>query len=377
MSKRGMGEGSIYKRKDGRWAATIDLGWLDGRRKRKTFYGNTRRKVQEQLTIALRDVQQGFPIASERQSLRQFLEYWLTESVKPTVRPRTFQSYDDIVRLHIMPSLGRTPLVKLTPQAVQSLINEKLDSGLSPRRVQYIHAVLRRALGQAEAWSLIPRNVAKLVKPPRVERFEIQPFTPEEARAFLSAIQGDRLEALYTVALAVGLRKGEALGLKWDDVDLEAGTIMIRFSLQRIEGELKLVEPKSAKSRRTIAMPAISVNALRAHRARQLEERLVAGSVWQESGFTFTTPVGTPLDGPNVSRHFHRTLKKAGMSRQRFHDLRHTAASLMLVQGIHPRVVMETLGHSQISLTMNTYSHVIPVLKQEAARKMDAVLAGT
>lgn len=377
MSKRGMGEGSIYKRKDGRWAATIDLGWLDGRRKRKTFYGNTRRKVQEQLTIALRDVQQGFPIASERQSLRQFLEYWLTESVKPTVRPRTFQSYDEIVRLHIMPSLGRTPLVKLTPQAVQSLINEKLDSGLSPRRVQYIHAVLRRALGQAEAWSLIPRNVAKLVKPPRVERFEIQPFTPEEARAFLSAIQGDRLEALYTVALAVGLRKGEALGLKWDDVDLEAGTIMIRFSLQRIEGELKLVEPKSAKSRRTIAMPAISVNALRAHRARQLEERLVAGSVWQESGFTFTTPVGTPLDGPNVSRHFHRTLKKAGMSRQRFHDLRHTAASLMLVQGIHPRVVMETLGHSQISLTMNTYSHVIPVLKQEAARKMDAVLAGT
>ena len=181
----------------------------------------------------------------------------------------------------------------------------------------------------------------------------------------------------YAVALAVGLRKAEALGLHWGDVDLEAGTVRVRFSLQRIDGQLRLVEPKSARSRRTITLTAISVDALKAHKTRQIEERLVAGSIWQETGFVFTTSIGTPMEGPNVSRQFHRTLKKACMPKQRFHELRHTAASLMLAQGIHPRVVMETLGHSQISLTMNTYSHVIPALQEDAAQKMDALLVGT
>jgi integrase len=377
MSRRGNNEGSIYRRADGRWAATVQLGWEEGKRRRKTFYGKTRRDVQEQLTIALRDLQRGLPISTERQTLGQFLAYWLVESVRPTVRPRTFQSYEELVRLHIKPSLGHIALVKLAPREVQSFIKRKLASGLSARRVQYMHAVLRRALGQAEAWGLVPRNVAKLVKPPRVHGTDIQPFTPQEARSFLASIRGDRLEALYTVALAVGLRKGEALGLRWDDVDLETGTLSIRFSLQRIDGKLQLVEPKSAKSRRTIALPALSVSALRLHRARQLEERLAAGSAWQDTGFVFTTPIGTPLDGPNVSRYYHRTLKRIGMPEQRFHDLRHTAASLMLAQGIHPRVVMETLGHSQISLTMNLYSHVIPALQQDAAQRMDALLAGS
>ena len=376
MSRRGNNEGSIYKRTDGRWAAAINLGWQAGRRKRKTFYGETRRVVQEQLSAALRAQQQGLPMVSERQTVELFLDRWLSDSVEPRLKPRTYQSYAEIVRLHLSPSLGRIRLAKLTPQQVQRLINEKLSDGLSPRRVQYIHAVLRCALGQAEKWGLVPRNVAKLADAPHVPRFEIRPLTSEQAQEFLAAVKGDRLEAVYAVALAVGLRKGEALGLRWDDIDLETGTIAVRHSLQRIDKKLQLVEPKSARSRRTLALPSVLQTALRAHRARQLEERLRAGSTWQETGFVFTTPIGMPLDGANVSRAFHRALEAAGLPRQRFHDLRHAAASLMLAQGVPARVVMEALGHSQISLTMNLYSHVVPALLQDAADKMDAALGG-
>lgn len=182
--------------------------------------------------------------------------------------------------------------------------------------------------------------------------------------------------ALYSVAVALGLRRGEALALKWEDVDLEAGTLRVKHSLQRIEGRLQLVEPKSLKSRRTIAMPQATVLALRDHRKRQLEERMPEGSAWQETGFIFTTTIGTPIEPDHLKRWFKPLLKKAGLPDIRFHDLRHTAASLLLAQGVGPRVIMETLGHSQISLTMNTYSHVMPSLQREAADKMDAILSG-
>jgi integrase len=200
-------------------------------------------------------------------------------------------------------------------------------------------------------------------------------MSPEQARAFLDLVRGDRLEALYTVALAIGLRQGEALGLQWNDIDLDTGTLSVRHALQRIGGKLQLVEPKTRLSRRTIAMPPIVVTSLRAHRARQLQERLWAGSRWQEGNYVFASRIGTPLDGTNVTHGLQATLIAAGLPRQRFHDLRHACASLMLAQGVHPRVVMETLGHSQISLTMNTYSHVIPSLQREAADRMEEVLA--
>ena len=207
MAKRGANEGSIYKRADSRWAAALTLGWQDGKRRRKTFYGNTRREVQEQLTVALRSHQQGLPVTSDRLTVGSFLQSWLVESAKPTVRPRTYQSYTELVRVHLVPGLGRIPLAKLTPQDVQKLLNRKLADGLSPRRVQYIHAVLRRALGQAERWALVARNAAKLVNAPRVEQAEIQPFTPDEAREFIRAIEGERLQALFTLAIATGLRQ--------------------------------------------------------------------------------------------------------------------------------------------------------------------------
>lgn len=185
----------------------------------------------------------------------------------------------------------------------------------------------------------------------------------------------DRLAALYTVALAVGLRQGEALALRWEDVDLDMGTLLIRRTVQRIDGKLVYGEPKSRTSRRTIALPHAAITALQRHRRRQIEEHLRAGSLWQDHGLVFTTHFGTPLDARNVIRWFKALLKKADLPDFRFHDLRHTCATLLLVQGEQPRTIMDILGHSQISLTMNTYAHVMPEVRREAASKMDAILA--
>jgi len=374
--KRGQNEGSIFKRSDGRWAASIDLGWRNGKRHRKCFYAVTRAEVQQQLTAALRANQLGLLVAPERQTVRQFFDRWLVESAKPTLRPLTFQRYGQLLRIHILPALGRIPLAKLGPHHVQQFMNDKLKAGLSPRTVEFCHAVIRSALKQAERWGLVPRNVATLVDAPRVRRSEVEPLTPDDARQFLEVVANDRSGALYTVALACGLRRGEALGLRWEDVDLESGALTVRHALQRINGKLQLVEPKTARSRRTIPLPDVAIAAIRRHRVGQLEERLLAGSRWRDTGFVFTTRIGTPFDERSVSRRFHLALARAGLAPQRFHDLRHTCASLLLAQGVHARLVMETLGHSQIGLTMNTYSHVMPSLLREAASKMDGILSG-
>jgi integrase len=214
-----------------------------------------------------------------------------------------------------------------------------------------------------------------MVSTPRVTRREVPALTPASARILLDAARGDRLEALYSVALALGLRQGEALGLKWADINLETGVLRVRRASQRVPHEgTQLVETKTERSRRTLVMPQIVVNALCAHRGRQAVERLAAGERWVGLDLVFPSERGTLADGPNVTHRFHKLLKRAGMPAMRFHDLRHACASLLLVQGVHPRVVMETLGHSQISLTMNTYSHVLPALQRDAAEKMEAIL---
>jgi integrase len=376
MGKRGHNEGSIYKRADGRWAGTLTLGYENGKRRRKTYYGDTRKEVQEQLTAALRAQQQGLPITSDRQTVGNYLERWLTDSHRATIRTKTYVSYRYIIHSHLIPSLGRVVLSKLVPLDIQEFLNAKLASGLSARTVQYCHAVLRAALEQAVRWDLVPHNVAKLVKAPRVRRSEIRPLDPEQAYRLLDVVRGHRLEALYTVALAIGLREGEALGLRWEDVDLAAGTISVRVALQRLQGALRLEEVKSAGSRRLITLPHVAVSTLEAHRIRQTQEQAMLGAKWPESGLVFTSTRGTPLEPRNIVGTFHRMLAQAGLPHKRFYDLRHTCATLLLVQGVHPRVVMEILGHSQISLTMNTYSHVVPTLQKEAARRMDDLLSG-
>lgn len=373
---RGKGEGSIYQRPDGRWVAQVDLGIKGGKRRRKYIYGKTRKAVADRLVVALRDQQQGLLIGTEGQSVGQFLEHWLESSAKPAVRPSTYRSYAMHVRLHLKPAFGSIKLTKLAPQHIQAFMNDRLNEGLSPNTVLRIRSTLRRALNQGMKWGLIARNPATLVDPPKAERHEVEPMTPEEARRFLEGIKGHRFEALYLIALGVGLRQGEILAIRWADLDLGAGTLSVRNSIQRVNGKLKLVPPKGHHAVRALALPPTVVDRLRERRTIQRRERLLAGGMWVDEGFVFTNRWGGPLDGTNIYHQFQNLLAACGLPRRRFHDLRHSCASFLLAQGIPPRVVMAQLGHSQISLTMDTYSHVLPAVQREAAEQIDQFLAG-
>lgn len=376
MTRRGNGEGSIYKRRDGRWEARLDLGWTSGGRQRKSLYGRTRAEVIAKLARTQRAKEDGLAALDERTTVAGFLERWLEESARPALRPNSFVTYEGLVRNHLAPALGPIRLVRLTPQDVQHLLNQKSADGLAPRTVRNMHRVLHRALEVAARWGLVRRNVSSLADGPRAPRSEERTLSVIEARRLLDIVEGERLEALYAVALATGLRQGEALGLRWSDIDLETGSLAVRRALTRVHGRLQLVEPKTPTSSRTVTLPQMAVRSLRQHRARQAEERLRAGGFWSnEHDLVFTSEGGEPLDARGVRRDFARHVASAGLGRLRFHDLRHSCASLLLAQGVPARVVMETLGHSSIAVTMNVYSHVLPELSREAARSMDAALA--
>lgn len=370
--KRANGEGSIYKRSDGRWAGSLSLA--SG--KRKTFYGKTRQEVAGKLAAALKARQDGLPLVGERQTVGQYLASWL-ESVRPSLRPRTFERYRQYVRLHALPDIGRLPLSRLAPQHLQRLYASRLEAGLSPMSVRHLHAVLHRALSQATRWGLLARNVADLVTPPRAGRHEMQTLSPEQARAFLQAVEGDRYEALFALALTTGLRQGELLALRWQDVDPDAGTLQVRGTLQRTPNGLATAEPKTASSRRQVVLTAQAVGAVRCHRVAQAEERLRLGAAWEDTGLVFVNEIGRPVEASNlVNRHFLPALRRAGLPRIRFHDLRHTAATLLVARGVHPKIVSETLGHSQVAITLDTYSHVTPTMQRAAAEAMEAALRG-
>ena len=305
---------------------------------------------------------------------RSLLQSWLAEVAKRQVRPSTFTTYELMVRLHIVPVIGKKRLDRLSAPDVRRQVNVKADEGLSPHSVRHMHAVLRSALEQAVRDDLLPRNVARLVQLPSSRSAPVQPYDADEARRLLAAAQDDRLYALWAVALGVGLRKGEALGLRWSDVDMKAGRLHVRQSVQRQAGGLVFVEPKTHRSRRTAPLPLVCLSALRAHKLRQSQERLACGPYWQNFDLVFTTTHGTPIDPRNVNRWFDQLCTRAGIRRLRVHDLRHTCASLLLVQGVTARVVMETLGHSQMAVTMDLYTHVLPGLQEAAATEMDRAL---
>lgn len=228
MAKRGQNEGSIHKRQDGRWMAVLNLGYEDGKRNRKYFYGNARREVQEKLTAALRDQQRGLPAVPERETVGEYLTRWLQDVARHTVRATTFESYERLIRRHLIPHIGRLRLARLGPQDLSRLYGRLLADGLSPRTVQYVHAVIHRALNQALRWNLVVRNVADLVDAPRPKRNEIAPLTSEQASAFLKAAEDDRFYALYVLALTSGMRQAELLGLRWAEVDWERGIVAVR-----------------------------------------------------------------------------------------------------------------------------------------------------
>lgn len=238
-----------------------------------------------------------------------------------------------------------------------------------------MRGVLRTALKQAERWSLVSRNVAALAKPPRSDREPVNPLSPEQARLFIEHSKDSRYGPLFHVAIASGLRQGELFGLRWTDVDLDAGVLHVRCGLQHVNKVWTFVEPKTRKSRRTVFLPASAAAALRVHRKRQLEARLLAGERWQGWDLVFAFTVGTPLAPSNVTAQLHRLLREAGLPRQRFHDLRHCAASLLLAGGVAPRTIVGIMVHGQIAVTMNTYAHLFPELEREAADILDGVLS--
>jgi integrase len=372
MGKRGDGEGTFRRRPNGLWEVRLSL--TDGRR--KSFYGKSREEVAKKLKAAQRDLERGVDLGADSETVAAFLQRWLDDSVRLTRADRTYASYAEIVRVHIVPTLGRKQLAKLTPADVTALLRAKQGAGLSPRTVQYIRAVLVTALNRAEKWGMVSRNVASLADAPKVPRTEVRPMTPEQARIFLHAIVGDRLEALYRVALSLGLRQGEALALAWSDLDLENSSLRVRHTLQRLGGQHTLKEPKTERSKRTLALPTSVVIALRAHKARQNEERLALGELWHDSGLVFTNPTGGPLDAGYVLRQFKKHLKAADLPEYRFHDLRHSAASFLIVQRVDAAVIRDILGHAQMSTTFDIYGHIFPPSYQEAATLMDELLTG-
>lgn len=349
-------------------------GAFGPRNERRIVYGTSRRDVRDKLLALQQEMQQKRLRVGRVPSVAEFLEYWLAQSVKPRLRPLTHAGYQVNARKHIVPAIGAIKLDRLTPQHVQEMLNERQAAGFSAKTVRYIHQVLRSALSTAKRWDLVERNVATLVDPPRAKRKQIRPLEPHEAQQFLESVRGDRLEALYSVALALGLRQGEALGLRWQDLDLSAGVLKVRHQLQRIETKLTLVEPKTERSRRTLVIPPSIVERLHDHANRQLAEKLWAGSKWVDNDLVFTNRYGAPLQARRVIEEFHKSLHRAGLPRIRFHDLRHSCATLLLIQGVSPRVVMDVLGHSEIAMTMDTYSHVVPELRREAADRMESVL---
>jgi integrase len=368
--RRGKGEGSIYRRaSDGRRVAALIME--DGRRVVRR--ASSRKDAAAKLELLLKARAEGQTLAADR-STAAFLTEWLAV-VRNIVGPGTFERYEQYIRVHAIPALGRIKLGRLTPQHVQRLYQEKLAAGLSPTTVNHLHTVLHGAFAEAVRWGLMPRNVVALVRPPRKVHVEVVALTVEQARALLAAAAGNRFEALLILALKTGMRRGELLALRWEDVDLDNGVLQVRGTLRRTQEGLSIGTPKTAASRRKVVLSPASVTALLRHRARQEQERQAAGDLWQDLGLVFPNRLGRLMEPRDLLADVYRPLlERAGLPPVTFHTLRHTAATLLLAEGEHPKVVQELLGHAQVSITLDRYSHMTPRLMSNAAALMDRLL---
>ena len=373
MSRRANGQGSVYRLRGGRWCAAL----FDSDGRRKTHAGKRREDVIAWLDKKRRDRHDGLPLVDEKLTLGKFLTDWL-EAVRPSLRPESRRRYEDACRLHITPSLGKVPLAKLKPERVQALYSQLLAKGLSGTSVQLIHGVLHRALRQAVRWKKVQTNVCDKdsVDAPRRTTPEMHALSPEEARRLLDAAQGHRLEAFFTLAITSGLRLGELQALRWADLDLDGARLRVQRTLAgMVDGHPVFAEPKTPKSRREVHLSALAVASLRRHRVAQAEARL-RSPFWENLDLVFTTDTGRPLDGNNVrARDFAPLLEKAGLPPMRIHDLRHTAATLLMAEGVPVKVASEMLGHADVTTTLRIYSHVLPGMGEAAADAMDRVFA--
>lgn len=343
---------------------------------RHPTYGRTRKEAWDKMLGEMSRSDKVFAFDAGKLTVAGYLDRWLADSVRGSVAASTSERYEQIVRLHLKPVLGGTRLKALNPLQVQGLYAEKLAEGLSPATVRKVHNVLHRALAQAVRWTLVPNNATDGAQAPNPRSKEIVPLTAEQAKALLSAARGDRLEALYVLALTTGARKGELLALKWADLDLGRGLMRVRRGLTRSKGRFELGDTKT-KEGREIELTGRAVSALKAHRKRQAEERLELDGIWEDRGLVFATRRGTLINPPNIGkRSFVPLLRKANLPEAtRFHDLRHTCATLLLKERARPKEVQSLLGHKTIAMTMNTYGHLIPGMGKETADAMERALS--
>jgi integrase len=374
MKRRNNGAGHIRQKTDGRWEA---LYYVNGERRYITGRkGETAADVQRRLNEALHNLDRGIEAPKDnRQTVGDYLDSWLVIK-KPSVEYSYWKRSETVIRLYVQPALGKTPLTKLTAQQIEHLYAQVIAMGKAPNTVAKIHIALHKALEDALRKDLIARNVADLVSKPKVPHMEMQTYTPEEATQLLDAADGDRLEALYVLMLTSACRLGELLGLRWTALDLERGEMQVTSAMKDVAGHQSLGRPKTAHSRRTIPLTARAVEALRQHHVAQTVERLKYGGDWNPHKLVFVTSHGTPYSQTNFHKQQYRPmLAKAQLHYIRPHDLRHTAATLLLREGVQPHVVSEMLGHASVAFTLQTYGHVQAEMRKPARDAMERLFA--
>jgi integrase len=371
--KRGIrGAGSVFLRKDGRWEAKFKV---EETGKYKSLYASTEKEAYKMLQDALLQQKQGILATGPDQTVKQFLEYWLEDVYKVYARLTTFRNARILVHKHLIPGLGHFKLQKLTTQQVQSFYAKKLREGATFSRLRNINGALHTALEHARRAKLVSINVCDDIRLPAREEPDRQFLTSEQAHLLLQKVKEHQLEMILILALATGMREGELVGLRWSDVDLEAGMLRINRTVTYVTGHGNVEgEPKTAKGKRNIMLPPFVVVALKHHYTMQEKGRLEFGSTWIARDLVFPEKNGDFIVANTLLRRFHRLLKEIGLPRMRFHDLRHSTATLLLSMGVPLKVVQELLGHSSIDITANIYSHVLPSVHKDAMDKMGKFL---
>jgi integrase len=367
--------GHITKRGKDSYTIVLNLGRDPETGKRKQQWVSvkgTKKDAEKRLSELLSQLDNGIYIKPGKSTLAEFLKLWLRDYAKPNLSPRGFERYESIIRVHLTPNLGNIPLSQLRPEYIQKYYTGKLNSGLSARTVRYHHVVLHIALKTAVKWGLVGRNATDAVDPPRSRKTEMNTWDEDNIICFLNTAKDTPYYALFYTALFTGMRRSELLALRWQDIDLIFSQISVNRSLHQLNnGSFVFTQPKSAKSQRTIALPPSAILVLKEHLEKQKLEKSMQGIPLNDKDLVFCHPDGKPLRPNTVSRAWTILAARAGLKVIRLHDARHSHASLMLKQGTHPKIVQERLGHSTISVTLDTYSHVAPGLQQAAANRFD------
>ncbi len=376
--------GHIQRRGKKSWRLKFDIGRDPETGERITKYmtvRGTKTDAQRELTRVLREIDTGTFVEPAKITVAEFLKQYLASLVNRGLSPKTYDRYKEIVNINLIPAFGHIRLAKLEPLHIETAWGDALESGrldgkggLSPQTVAHLHRLLKQALKKAVKWKMLATNPADMVDAPKIERREIAVLTEAELATLINAVEGTPLYMPVMLASTTGLRRGEVLGLRWKDIDLDRGTLTVIQMLGQVRSRLYFKPPKTKAGRRTVTLPAITIEALRQHKVRQSEERLRLGLGRDDSGLVFTRPDGQPVIPTSFSRTFCEFVKNRGLPPISFHGLRHSHLTHLLRAGVHPKVASARAGHSSTAITMDIYSHILPGMQEDAASKIDAVL---